>query len=236
MNKPKKLGLYKKIKKGIYSRIPKHSAYRSGLVVKKYKEEFKKKYGDEPAYEGTKKGSNLDRWFREKWESDTGKIGYTDKSSVYRPTIRITKDTPKTFSELSNKDIKKAKIEKAKTGRVRKFGGFKFGNLGKRQRDIVKMLTGDGLKPEFKKSTRKDKKYMVRYNNKLIHFGAIKNGIPMDQYKDSTGLGLYSKYDHNDEKRRDNYRARHSKIKIKDGSYAYKNKDQPSYWSWHFLW
>jgi hypothetical protein len=142
-------------------------------------------------------------------------------------------------------------MNKAKTGRVHKFGGFKFGNLGKRQRDIVKMLTnrrsrnlssemnmtGDGWKPVFKKSTRKGKKYMVvSPNGKTIHFGAIKNGIPMDQYKDSTGVGLYSKYDHNDEKRRDNYRARHSKIKIKDGSYAYKNKDQPSYWSWHFLW
>jgi len=96
---------------------------------------------------------------------------------------------------------------------------------------------GSGWKPVFKKSTRKGKKYsVVSPNGTKIHFGAIKNGIPMDQFKDSTGLKLYSKYDHNDEKRRDNYRARHSKIKLKDGSYAYLDKEQPSYWSWHYLW
>jgi hypothetical protein len=40
---------------------------------------------------------------------------------VYRPTKRITKDTPTTFSELSKQQIEKAKKEKAKTGRVKKF-------------------------------------------------------------------------------------------------------------------
>ena len=90
--------------------------------------------------------------------------------------------------------------------------------------------------PEFKKSTRKDKKYMVKVNNKWIHFGAIVNGKPMEHFKDSTGLGLYSKYDHGDKKRRDAYRARHKAIKLKDGSYAYKNKNSPSYWSWLYLW
>ena len=90
--------------------------------------------------------------------------------------------------------------------------------------------------PTFQKSTRANKKYMVRYNNKLIHFGAIQNGVSMGQYKDNTGLGLYSKYDHKDAKRRANYRNRHKEIKLKDGSYAYKNKSSPSYWSWHYLW
>jgi hypothetical protein len=61
----------------------------------------------------------------------------------------------------------------------------------------------------------------VYYNNKWIHFGAIQNGIPMDQYKDSTGLGLYTKYDHLDPKRRKLYRARHKVIKLKDGTLAY---------------
>ena len=37
--------MYDKIKIEIYNKIPKHSAYRSGLLVKKYKEEFIKKYG-----------------------------------------------------------------------------------------------------------------------------------------------------------------------------------------------
>ena len=89
--------------------------------------------------------------------------------------------------------------------------------------------------PEFKKSTRKDKKYMVKVSDKWIHFGAIVNGKPMEQFKDSTGLGLYSKYDHGDKKRRNAYRARHKAIKLKDGTLAYKNKNSASYFSWKYL-
>ena len=36
--------LYEKIKKEIYLKHPKHSAYRSGILVKKYKEEYLKKH------------------------------------------------------------------------------------------------------------------------------------------------------------------------------------------------
>ena len=36
---PKDESLYEKIKKEIYTKYPKHSAYRSGLLVMKYKEE-----------------------------------------------------------------------------------------------------------------------------------------------------------------------------------------------------
>lgn len=115
--------LYEKVKKQIYKKYPKHSAYRSGMVVKIYKKKFAEIYGpNKSPYIGkypTKKG--LDRWFKEDWKSDTNKYQYTSKSSVYRPTKRITKDTPTTFKELSDKQIKRAKREKAKTGRVKKF-------------------------------------------------------------------------------------------------------------------
>ena len=47
MDKPKpKDVLYEKIKKEKY----KHSAYRSGLIVKKYKSEYMKKYKNEDGY------------------------------------------------------------------------------------------------------------------------------------------------------------------------------------------
>ena len=39
-----------------------------------------------------------------------------------------------------------------------------------------------------------------------------------DQYRDSTGLKLYSRVDHNDEKRRQNYLARHEKTRHKKWS------------------
>ena len=35
--------LYNKIKRNMYKKYPKHSAYRSGLIVKAYKKTFKKK-------------------------------------------------------------------------------------------------------------------------------------------------------------------------------------------------
>ena len=64
---------------------------------------------------------SLRRWFKEEWKNQDGKEGYQKKGDVYRPTKRITKDTPKTFKELGKKKIKKAMKEKKKTGRVKKF-------------------------------------------------------------------------------------------------------------------
>jgi hypothetical protein len=123
MNKgPKDLKLYEKIKKQIYAKNPIHSAYRSGLVVSTYKKVYLKKYNSNDSYYGVKeKKKGLSRWYSEKWRNDKGGIGYTSKSSVYRPTKRITKDTPVTFNELTKKELKKAKREKAKKGRVKKF-------------------------------------------------------------------------------------------------------------------
>ena len=63
----------------------------------------------------------ISRWFRERWTSDKGTTNYPCKNSVYRPTIRITKDTPATFSELTPEELKRAKNEKYEKGRVKKF-------------------------------------------------------------------------------------------------------------------
>lgn len=121
-SKPENEKLYNDVKKYIYKKYPKHSAYRSGLLVKRYKKLFKLKYPKKNPYIGyTSKQEGLSRWFKENWKSDTGKYFYSSKSSVYRPTKRITKNTPKTFSELSKKDIIKAKKIKLKKGRVHKF-------------------------------------------------------------------------------------------------------------------
>ena len=46
MPTPADLKLYEKIKKKVYKEIPLHSAYRSGILVQKYKEAFKKKYNE----------------------------------------------------------------------------------------------------------------------------------------------------------------------------------------------
>ena len=56
-----------------------------------------------------------------KWMNQRGEVGYKYNSDIYRPTVRITKDTPTTFAELTPAEIERAKAEKARTGRVKKF-------------------------------------------------------------------------------------------------------------------
>lgn len=73
---------------------------------------------------------------------------------------------------------------------------------------------------EFGHSTVKNKRFYVVYNGKKINFG-LKNG--------STYI------DHKDKKKRLAWRARHSKIKKKDGTLAHKDKNSASYWSF-LLW
>ena len=112
--------LYESIKKDLFKKY-KPSAYRSGLLVQKYKEEYVKKHKNKNYYSGSRQNSNLKRWFDEKWQNQRGEIGYQKKTDVYRPTIRINDKTPTTFNELTKNQIKKAMNEKARTRRVKKF-------------------------------------------------------------------------------------------------------------------
>ena len=115
MSIPSDKKLYEKVKAEIYKKYQQHSAYRSGLLVKEYKRQGGKYSGKESQSTG------LNRWFREKWTNQRGETGYKYKSDVYRPTKRITKDTPSTFKELSKKEIDRARREQAKKGRVKEF-------------------------------------------------------------------------------------------------------------------
>lgn len=74
---------------------------------------------------------------------------------------------------------------------------------------------------DFKKSTRKGKKWMVLYNSNWVHFGA-------------KGMSDYTI--HQDKERRKRYRKRHGAITDKTGKKAYLNKNNPAYWSWFLLW
>jgi len=112
--------LYNKIKNEITSKY-KPSAYRSGLLVQKYKEEYYKKYKNNNSYIGDRNNSNLKRWFDETWLNQRGEVGYKKQGDVYRPTIRVNNKTPTTFNELSQQQIKKAQKEKKNKGRVKQF-------------------------------------------------------------------------------------------------------------------
>ena len=115
MPQPLDVSLYEKVKAEIIKRIPKHSAYRSGLIVQEYKRQGGKYKGTKPVKEG------LARWFKEEWKTQDGEIGYGKSGDVYRPTKRISSKTPTTIHELTKPQIEKAKREKKRTGRVSKF-------------------------------------------------------------------------------------------------------------------
>ena len=78
-----------------------------------------------------------------------------------------------------------------------------------------------GIKGDIVKSSKQNKKYDLVIGNKKISFGA---------------KGYDDYLDHNDEKRRKNYRARHSGIINKDGRKAISIKNSPAYLSYNLLW
>ncbi len=73
----------------------------------------------------------------------------------------------------------------------------------------------------FGRSRAAGKKWFVMYDSRRINFG-------------SAGMSDFTI--HKDEARRRRYRARHGKIRLKDGRLAYKVKSSPAYWAWHLLW
>ena len=120
--------LYKKVKAEADKKfLAPTSIYKSSWIV----HEYKKRGG---IYEEDRKNSKqgLLRWFQERWvninkpiKDKTGKIvDYEDcgrekatTKGTYplcRPLHRITKDTPKTISELTTRSIEKAEKEKQK--------------------------------------------------------------------------------------------------------------------------
>jgi len=123
MQVPRDTGLYERAKAYIFQKIPKHSAYRSGMLVQEYKRRFSQKHGAKKnPYIGRKTEKvGLKRWFSEKWVNQRGEVGYQYKSDVYRPSKRITRKTPVTYGELSRNQILKARKTKYRKGRVNRF-------------------------------------------------------------------------------------------------------------------
>jgi hypothetical protein len=102
MPTPTNQKLYEQVKRYADSIYEKPSAYKSGFIVKKYKE-----LGGE--YLDDNKPKNLKRWYEENWE-DVGHSNYP----VYRPTIRVSKKTPLTPSEIEPSNLKEQILLKQK--------------------------------------------------------------------------------------------------------------------------
>lgn len=118
----RKWALAKSLANKIYD---KPSAYKSGYIVKKYKElggKFRTTSKTRASSKSRSKSpTGLTRWFAEKWVNQHGAVGYKHKNDVYRPSIRITKHTPVTWSELDKKQITRASRIKASGKRVSRF-------------------------------------------------------------------------------------------------------------------
>ena len=86
------------------------SAYSSGYIAKcrKAKKLVRK----------TKSGNSLRRWYKEKWKTSDGRpCGYrTVKVKKCRPSVRISQDTPVTWSELTPTQKRKIVEMKRKIG------------------------------------------------------------------------------------------------------------------------
>jgi hypothetical protein len=85
--------IYQKAKEIADKTYKTHGAYKSGFLVKKYKE-----LGGEYADDG--KPRDLTRWFKEEWKDVAG-LPYP----VYRPTKRVSEKTPLTVNEISPESL-----------------------------------------------------------------------------------------------------------------------------------
>ncbi len=203
-----KTNYYEKAKQIADEKYKKPSAYKSGFIVKKYKE-----LGG--TYSGTKNDNEgIGRWFKEDWK-DIGNKEYP----VYRPTKRITKDTPLTPQQIKPSNLKKQIALKQEIKGDANLPPFQGKGLSLSDYSNPKVVYQKARKYLGKDviiqpSTNKDKKYMVYDPNteNWVHFGTMKP--PMEDFTK-----------HQDEKRRQRYLARATKIKgdWKDNKYSANN-------------
>jgi hypothetical protein len=193
--------LYEKAKRIVYQEYPKHSAYRSGQLVKRYKE-----MGG--TYSGKKDNSGLTSWFKENWK-DIGGLEYP----VYRPTKRVNKNTPLTPDEIDPENLLQQILLKQKYKGDKNLPAFE----GKGLYDIkpYSYKQAEKLGVKIAPSTQKDKKIDVfDYNNQYIL------SIGGKGYKDYPTYLLEKGKEFADNRRR-LYKIRHNKDRNKEGSAGY---------------
>jgi hypothetical protein len=104
--------LYKKAKEIADQKFETHGAYKSAFLVKTYKE-----LGGE--YKDDGKPKKLSRWLKEQWKDVAG-LPYP----VYRPTKRVSSETPLTADEVSTESLAKNAVLKQIYGAERNLPPF----------------------------------------------------------------------------------------------------------------
>jgi len=246
--------LYARIKKKIKSQDVEAGrawgAYSSGRLVSEYKRAGGTYSGSKPRSPQGKGG--LRQWFKEKWVDEYGNECGSSKNKntkKCRPSKRVSEDTPKTWSEMTSDEEKKAIKEKRKVGMGKKASPIKRkktskkspkktskkspkGSLKKSPKRLSKKMEG-GVKVGkyyYKKSTRPGYKLMTVVDGKTIHFG--KPGY--EQYKDKTGI--WASENHGDKERRKNYLTRAGGIRDKEGNLTKNDPKKANYHAMKVLW
>jgi len=183
--------LYNSVKKEADIRFKKPSAYKSGWIVKTYKERGGEYVGDKPVKTG------IARWFKEEWK-DIGGLDYP----VFRPTKRITKETPLTPAEIDPKNLKEQIALKQEIRGEQNLPPFEGKGLTQYSDPniVYKRLKEYAPELELYISDKKEKKYFIinPKTNKKVYFGQM-------GYEDFTK--------HKDPIRRANYLKRSANIK-----------------------
>ena len=216
MSEPKNKKLYEKIKNKIKADLQakgkRWSAYASGRLVN----EYKKKGG---TYTGSKKsGKGISRWFKEQWIDvchypkivPCGREAKSTRKYPYcRPLNRLSKSTPKTAKELTEKERKRRCSQKRKSPRkvLRKFN---FCGEPSKSKYRIKKFTRDQAKKRgftVKPSSKLTKKIDVYKDGVLIASVGGKNCNDYPTYMEMEKKGLVEKGTAN--KKRKNYKKRH---------------------------
>lgn len=196
--------LYSKAKQIADEKYSKPSAYKSGFIVKTYKE-----LGG--TYSGKKDNTGLASWFKENWKDIAG-LDYP----VYRPTKRVTKNTPLTPEEIDPKNLLKQILLKQKIKGENNLPAFvKKGSGIKYDIKPYSYTQAKRLGVKIKPSTNPKKKIDVYdYNNQYIL------SIGAKGYKDYPTYISEKGKEYADERRR-LYKNRHNKDRNILGSAGY---------------
>jgi hypothetical protein len=210
------INLYKKAKNIADQIYEKPSAYKSMFIVKKYVE-LGGTYTD-----NNKPTNGLNQWINEKW-IDIGDKDYP----VYRPTVRINKNTPLLPSEIDSKNlVEQINLKQIIRGdsnlpkfipKTKEEELHNYSNFNTVYKNAKKYFKNIDFNIDI--STHKNKKFMIhsKESNKWIHFGQF-------GYEDFTK--------HLDDSRRKLYIKRASKIK---GNWE-NDPYSPNNLSLHILW
>ena len=196
--------LYERVKKMADEKYSKSSAYKSGYIVKTYKQ-----MGGTYTEDG--KPKNLQRWYKEDWK-DIGDLDYP----VYRPTKRINQKTPLLpieidFDNLINQILLKQKIKGSKNlPKFEKKGGGHFYEISPFAYKQAKKL-GVKIAPSHRKYKKID---VFDYNNQYILSIGDTRYNDFRSYIKERGIEYA-------ENRRRLYKIRHEKTRHNKGSASY---------------